>query len=207
MPKTSAKSSAKTDAKAGVEGLTERQQKWFATAKANFEAKTGKSMAEWVKIAKKCPHDKPRARQVWLKEHYGLGINHASFVLSEAFSPEGPSWDDADALRAALWSDPASLKILEALEKASKGVGEILHGQRKGYTAFSKGVQFAAVRPLKGGKALLGLKLDPTVSKRLSPAVRKESWSERLSSVVELESPKDVDSDLKALFAKAYENG
>ena len=206
MPQTKAKK-ASSAAKTGVEGLTERQQKWFATVKANFEAKTGKSLADWVKIARKCPHDKPRARQAWLKEHYGLGINHASFVLSEAFPPEGPTWDDADALRAALWSDPASLKILQALEKATKGVGEILQGQRKGYTAFSKGVQFAAVRPLKGGKALLGLKLDPKMSKRLTPSVRKESWSERLASVVELGSPKDVDADLKALFAKAYENG
>ena len=207
MPAAKAKSAVKPAPKGPIEGLTERQQKWFATVKANFEAKTGKSLAEWVKIAKTCPHDKPRARQAWLKEHYGLGVNHASFVLSEAFPPEGPSWDDADALRAALWSDAGSLKILEAVEKASKGVGEITQGQRKGYTAFSKGVQFAAMRPLKGGKALLGLKLDPKTSKRLTPSVKKESWSERLSSVVELSSPKDVDGELKALFAKAYENG
>ncbi len=206
MPQTKAKK-ASPGAKTGVEGLTERQQKWFATAKANFEAKTGKSMSDWVKIAKKCPHTAHRARLAWLKENYGLGQNHGSFVLGEAFPPEGPGWDDAAELRAALWSDPASLKILQALEKATKGVGEILQGQRKGYTAFSKGVQFAAVRPLKGGKALLGLKLDPKTSKRLSPSVRKESWSERLASVVELASPKEVDAELRTLFAKAYENG
>ena len=196
-----------TKDKTGVEGLTERQQKWFATVKANFEAKSGKTLAAWVKIAKTCPHAGHRARLTWLKDNYGLGQNHGTFVLSEAFPPDGPSWDDADALRAALWSDKASLKILEALEKATKGVGDVLKGQRKGYTAFSKDVQFAAIRPLKGGKALLGLKLDPTTSKRLTPSVRKESWSERLSSVVELESAKDVDAELKALFAKAYANG
>jgi hypothetical protein len=203
MPQTKGKAGDKS----GVEGLTERQQKWFATVKANFEAKSGKPLAEWVKIARQCPHTGHRARLAWLKENYGLGQNHGSFVLGEAFPPDGPSWDDAGALRAALWSDPASLKILEALEKAAKGVGEVLQGQRKGYTAFSKGVQFAAVRPLKGGKALLGLKLDPKTSKRLTPSVRKESWSERLSSVVELGSPKDVDAELKTLFAKACENG
>jgi hypothetical protein len=197
----------KTGLKTGAGGLTERQQKWFATVKANFEAKTGKPLAEWVKIAKKCPHTAHRARLTWLKENYGLGQNHGSFVLSEAFPPDGPSWDDSDALRAALWSDPASLKILEAVEKAAKGAGEILQGQRKGYTAFSKRVQFAAIRPLKGGKALLGLKLGPKTSKRLSPSVRKESWSERLSSVIELSAPTDVDAELSALFAKAYENG
>ncbi|HEY3815397.1 MAG TPA: DUF4287 domain-containing protein [Caulobacteraceae bacterium] len=193
--------------KTGVEGLTERQQKWFATVKANFEAKSGKPLAEWVKIARKCPHTAHRARLAWFKENHGMGQNHASFVLSEAFAPDRPGWDDADALRAALWSDKASLKILEALEKAAKGVGEILQGQRKGYTAFSKDVQFAAIRPLKGGRALLGLKLDPKTSKRLSAAVRKESWSERLSAVVELDKPADVDAEIKSLFAKAYERG
>jgi hypothetical protein len=202
---------ASKDAKAAgelnLEGLTERQKKWFATVKANFEAKTGKSLAEWVKIAKTCPHEKPKARVDWLREHYGLGINHASYVLSEAFPVGEPGWDDGPAFRKALWSDAGSLAILEALETATKDVGDIVQGQRKGYTAFSKAVQFAAMRPLKGGRALLGLKLDPKTSKRLSPSVRKESWSERLSAVVELDAPTDVDAEVRALFAKAYENG
>ena len=31
-------------------GMTERQKKWFATVRANFETATGKPMAEWVEI-------------------------------------------------------------------------------------------------------------------------------------------------------------
>jgi hypothetical protein len=196
---------SETSAK-GMEGLTPRQQKWFASVKANLAAQTGKPIEEWVEIARSCPHAGGRAQARWLKEHYGVGINHASFIFSEAF-PRGPGWDDPEALRAELWKDPTSAAILEAVEAAVRDLPGLVQGQRKGYTALSKDVQFAAIRPLKGGRALLGLKLDPSVSPRLKPAVRKESWSERLSSVVELDTPGDVDAEIRRLLAEAYKNG
>jgi len=110
-------------------------------------------------------------------------------------------------LRAALWAEPRSLAILEAIERAAEGVVGVIFGQRKGYTSFSRAVQFAAIRPLKGGKALLGLKLDTSASTRLSEAVRRESWSERLTAVVELDGPGAVNDEIARLFAAAAENG
>lgn len=110
-------------------------------------------------------------------------------------------------LRALLWAEPRSLAILEALERAAAKVEGVISGQRKGYTSFSRAVQFAAVRPLKGGRALLGLKLDPALSPRLAEAVRRESWSERLSAVVELDGPGAVNDEIGRLFAQAAENG
>jgi hypothetical protein len=191
----------------GMAGLTPRQQKWFATVKANFEARTGKTLDERVTIARTCPETAPRKRSDWLRENHGLGVNHAAFVLGEAFPSAGPSWDDPEALRAQLWSDPASLKILEAIERCADGLDAVVVGHRKSFSSFSKDVQFAAARPLKGGKALLGLKLDPAASPRLKPSVRKESWSERLSSIIEFDDPGQVDGDVRDLFAKAYERG
>lgn len=188
------------------QGLTPRQQKWFATVKANFEAQTGKPMAEWVAIARTCPHEGRKARGAWLKEHHGIGTNHAAFILSEAF-PEAVGWDDSAELRAQLWSDPKSEAILSAIEKAADGLPDLVEGQRKSFTSFSKTVQFAAARPLKGGKALLGLKLDPAVSPRLSPSVRKESWSERLSAIVEFDDPAQVDGEIRRLLREAHKNG
>jgi len=191
---------------AGGQGLTPRQQKWFASVKANFEAQTGKPMAEWVAIARTCPHEGRKARGAWLKENYGVGTNHAAFILSEAY-PEAVSWDDAAELRAQLWSDPKSEAILAAIEKAADGLPGLVEGQRKSFTSFSRAVQFAAARPLKGGKALLGLKLDPSASPRLQPSVRKESWSERLTAIVEFDDPAQVDGEIKRLLSEAWKNG
>jgi hypothetical protein len=161
-----------------------------------------------VAIAKaECAALKPRAQAAWLKEAHGIGINHASWILSEAFPSGEPGWDDPAALRAALWKDAASLAILEAIERAAAPVAGLVPSQRKGYSAWSRDVQFAAARPLKGGRALLGLKLDPAVSPRLSPSVRRESWSERLSAIVELDDPSQVDGEIARLFAAAAENG
>ena len=187
--------------------LTERQQKWFATVEANFEKATGRPVAVWVDILKGCPETRPRAQAAWLKATHGIGANHAAHILNAARPDEAMGWDDAEALRAALWADPRSLAILEAIERAAANVDGVISGQRKGYTAFSRAVQFAATRPLKGGKALLGLKLDPSVSPLLSEAMRRESWSERLTAVVELDGPGAVNDEIARLFAAAAENG
>jgi hypothetical protein len=190
----------------GGDHLTERQKKWFASVKANLQAKTGKPIEEWVAIARTCPHEKPRARTDWLRENYGLGINHASFVLSEAFEARGPDWTDGPALRQALWTDPASLQILEAVEQAIADLPEVVHGQRKGFTAFSRKVQFAAVRPLKGGRARLGLGVAADADPRLEPA-KKEGWSERLKAALTLETPVAVDDEIGRLLKAAWARG
>jgi hypothetical protein len=187
--------------------LTERQQKWFATVQANFETNTGKPMADWLKIMKTCPETKPRAQMAWLKAEHGVLQNSAAFILN-SMKPEdgGMGWDEPD-LRAALWKEPGALAVLEAVEAVASQLDGVISGQRKSFTSFSRAVQFAAVRPLKGGGLLLGLKLDPAVSPRLSPSVRKESWSERLSAVVELATPDQVDVELTGLFGQAADNG
>ena len=187
--------------------LTERQKKWFATVQANFEAATGRPVAVWVDILKSCPETRPKAQAAWLKATHGIGSNHAAFILEAARPAEAMGWNDAEALRAALWAEPRSLAILQAIERAAAGVDGVISGQRKGYTAFSRAVQFAATRPMKGGRALLGLKLDPAASARLTEAVRRESWSERLSAVIELDGPGAVDGEVARLFALAAENG
>lgn len=187
----------------GVETLTERQKKWFASVEASLERDTGKTLAEWVAIAKTCPETTSGKQSAWLREHHGLGVNRAAHVLSVAF-PKEMSWDDADALRAALWKDPAGTAIFEAIEAAVSGFDGLVSGQRKGFSAWSRNFQFAAVRPIKGGRARLGLCVPPDADPRLE-APKNEGWSERLKAAVTLDSPDQVDETLKALLRKAWD--
>ena len=185
--------------------MSEWQRKWFATGLANFEKRTGKSIEEWVKIAKACPETGHRARLKWFKDTHGLLQNSASMVLTRAFpAEEGMSWSEPDKLRAALWTDPASTAIFEAVERAVKALPDISNGQRKGYSAWSRKVQFVAVRPRPKGTARLGLAVDPSTSPRLVPA-KNESWSERLKAAVDLASPADVDAEIEGLLKQAWE--
>jgi hypothetical protein len=185
-------------------GLTERQQKWFASVQASLERDTGKTLDEWVKIARTCPHDRPKARADWLREHHGLGVNRAAHVLSVAF-PSEMRWDDEAPLRAALWNDPASEAILKVLEKAVAKLPEHTTGQRKSFTAWSRKVQMAAARPVKGGHVMVGFAVEPAADPRLTPRGKSESWGERLKGQMLLTSPDQVDASVEALLKQAWE--
>src|ERR1700761_908415 len=185
-------------------GLSPRQQKWFASVQASLERDTGKTLEEWVAIARTCPETGPRKQAAWFKANHGLLQNRAMHVLSVAF-PSDHRWDeDAGALREALWSDPASLAILEAVEAAVNALPKVVMGQRKQVTSFSREFQFASVKPIKGGKASLGLAVTPDTDPRLE-APKNEAWSERLKAKLLLDDAKAVDASVKALLKAAWE--
>jgi hypothetical protein len=186
------------------QGLTEQQQKWFASLRANLERETGKTLEQWVEIVRReCPETKPRARAEWLKAAYGLGQNRAASIFAVAY-PESGGWDDAAGLRAALWTDPGSTAILEAVEEALADFPDLVTGQRKGYTAWSRKAQFAALKPTKGGYAVLGLAVAPDASPRLA-GPKNEVWSERLKAKLALASPAEVDAEVRTLLKMAWE--
>jgi hypothetical protein len=184
-------------------GLSPRQEKWFASVKASLERDTGKTLEAWVAIAQACPETKPRARAQWLRDNYGLGANRAAQVLSAAF-PSGMGWDEPVKLRAALWTDPASSAILTAVERLATALPDVVLGQRKTFTAFSREFQFAALKPAKAGRAVLGLAVGPDADPRLEPP-KNEGWSERLKSKLTLGGPEQADDRLTALLRASWE--
>jgi hypothetical protein len=183
--------------------LTERQRKYFASLQASLERDTGKTLAQWIEIARTCPESGQRARLKWLKDNHGLLQNHGSHVLSEAFEST-MSWQEPEKLIAALWTEPTSTAIYQAIDVAARAPGEVIQTPRKGYTAWARNFQFAAARPIKGGKVMLGLALAPDANPRLE-APKNESWSERLKARTLLSSPAEVGAAIKALLHAAWE--
>ena len=96
------------------------------------------------------------------------------------------------------------MAILEAVEAAVAGFESVVTGQRKGFTAWSRKSQFAALKPAKGGQAVLGLAVTPDASPRLLEP-KNEGWSERLKAKLTLASPAGVDDEVKALLKAAWE--
>jgi hypothetical protein len=186
-----------------AENLTAQQRKWFASIREGLQRETGKSLAEWVEIAKTCPETRLRARLKWFKDRHGLLQNRASYVLSEAFPPDA-GLDEPTRLRDALWPDLAHRAILDAVETAVMKLPKVVAGQRKGYSAWSNAYQFAALRPIKGGGAVLGLALSPEAAARLE-APKNEGWSERLKARMKLSSPDDVTGEVEELLRRAWE--
>jgi hypothetical protein len=181
--------------------MTARQEKWFASILESMERETGKTLDEWIAIARTCPETKPMARKAWFKATHGIGTNRASVILGQAF-PESAHWAEPDNLRDKLWSDPSARAVLEAIEAAVADLPGLVAAQRKGFTAFSREFQFASARPAKGA-VRLGLAVEPDADPRLQPP-KNEGWSERLKSVLPLTSPADVDAGVKALLKQAW---
>ncbi len=200
-----AKKTAAKKAPAKEPVLSERQQKWFASVQASLERDTGKTLAEWGKIAKACPETAPRKRAQWLKTEYGLGANRAAQVLHAAF-PSGAAWDDPDALLDLLWKDANGRAIYDAVAKlVRKEFPEAIIGPRKTFVSFSRRIQFAGILPTKDGKAELGLPLPVSASKRLAPMKSGRPWAEKHSAMLVLDSPKDVDAEVKRLLQLAWD--
>jgi hypothetical protein len=172
-----------------TETLTERQQAWFRSVRDGIERETGRSFDAWVAIARACPEVRPRARLAWFKSEHGLGQNRASIVLASAF-PEIARWGQPEALADALWHDPMAKAIFEAVSATAIALGDVTIGQRNGYTAFSRDVQFAAAKP-RGCTVLLCLALPPQSDPRLT-SVTRPIGSDRLTAMPMLDAPAEV---------------
>jgi hypothetical protein len=176
--------------------LSPRQRKWFASVREGLERDTGRSLQAWVDIARTCPETRTRARQSWLKTHYGLAQNRAMTILAAAF-PE------VEAQAPPLWSSPDALETFTAIEAVATALPDVVTGRRKAYTAFSRAYQFAAAAPFKT-VVVLGLALPPQASPRLNAAGRAP-WSERLKSKLVLRTAAEVDDEVAALLRQAWD--
>ena len=183
--------------------VTPRQAQYFASLAASLERDTGKTLDEWVAIARTCPEAGHRGRLKWFKVTHGLLQNRASHVLDAAF-PSGLDWTDAQGLIDALWTDPAARSLYEAVDRVAMALPGAIRTARKGYTAWSRTFQFAALRPVKGKTVMLGLAIAPNGDARLE-APRSESWSERLKVRAPLGGVADIDDQLAAWLRAAWE--
>ncbi len=51
---------------------------------ANLPEKTGKTLAQWIRVLAKCPAATDAERAAWLKKEHGLGHFQARLVVSQA---------------------------------------------------------------------------------------------------------------------------
>ncbi len=207
MAAAKAKAAKKPRASKPAPVLSERQQKWFASVQASLARDTGKTLAEWVEIARACPETTPRKRAQWLKEQYGLGANRAAHVLQAAF-PSAATWDKPDAMLDQLWKEKEGRAIYDAVAAlVRKEFADAIIGPRKTFVSFSRKIQFAGILPARAGKcAELGLPLPLDASRRLSP-MKRRPWSEKHTAILQLSSAKEVDAEVKRLLRLAWAKG
>ena len=186
--------------------VTSQQNKWFKSVQLGLETETKKSLEDWIKIAKTCPETKHKARLEWFKSKHDLGINRASLILGATFKT-GLGWDNPDALLDQLWKTPETRAIYDQVESIAKELGDdVIVAARKNFSAFSRRVQFAALRPTRSG-VRLGLAIPLADAPILTAPLSSDSWSDRLTAVQILVTLEDVDyvvmDHLKAAYARS----
>lgn len=165
---------------------------------------TGKTIEEWIEIAKQCPETNHRARLKWMKEHHGLLQNRAMLVFSQLEGDSKLSWGEPKTLVAQLFEKyPEQYELYEqiALVIQTKWP-EVKIAARKGYVPIYNKHQFAAFWPSKAG-LVMALAVGAEES-GLQP-LKRHSASERLKVFALLDHINSFDEALQAQFVAAMQ--
>ena len=173
---------------------------------ANMKEKTGKTLEQWIKIAKKSGEEKHGGITKYLKTEHGMTHGFASLVAHKTLkSDAGSAASGGTDLVAAQYAGPKEgLKpIYDAVIKAVNSLGKDVEiSPKKSYVSLRRNKQFALVQPSTKTRVDLGINLkDNSAKGRLE---KSGSFNAMVSHRIRLEKPGDVDKDVKAWLKKAY---
>ncbi len=174
---------------------------------ANMKEKTGKTLAQWISIAKKSGEEKHGGLVKHLKSEHGMTHGFANLVAHKTLKSDAGSAADAgaDLVAAQYAGAKADLKpIYDAVIKAVETIGKDVEiAPKKTYVSLRRSKQFALVQPSTKTRVDLGINLkDEAASGRLEAS---GSFNAMVSHRIRLEKPGDVDKDVKAWLKKAYQ--
>jgi hypothetical protein len=170
----------------------------------NLETTTGKTVAQWVAVARKAGAKHGEMMKV-LKEKHGMKHGYANFIALQALKAAAPPAEDDDPLAAQYAGEKAKLKpIYDRLAKAAKGFGgDVEFAPKKGYMSLRRRKQFACIMPSTNTRVDVGLNL-----KGAPPAGRLElsgNFNAMFTHRVRVASAAEVDGELVAWLREAYE--
>lgn len=172
---------------------------------ANLEAKTGKSFAEWLAIARSSGASKHGEIVKFLKEKHGIGHGYANLVAMRSLEADAPqpaaSADPADDLYPG--AKAALRPIHEALMAALRGFGaDLEEAPKKGYLSLRRKKQLGLIQPA-AGRVDLGL-----ILKGVEPTGRLEaagSWNAMMTHRVRLTAAAEVDAEVNGWLRQAFD--
>ncbi len=171
---------------------------------ANFKDKTGKTLEQWIRIAKKSRLTKHGEIVRMLKTDHAMTHGFANLVAHKTLkSDAGSVSNTADLVATQYAGDKAALKpIYNALIKVAKSCGNLEVAPKKAYVSLRRSKQFAIIQPSTKTRVDLGLNLKGETAKgRLE---NSGSFNAMLSHRVRLEKAADVDKEVIAWIQKAW---
>ena len=169
----------------------------LATMLANIPEKTGKPLAEWIKLIQKSGHEKHGEILKFLKGEHGVSHGFANLIAAKSRE----TGEEVDLVAAQYSGGKAGLRPLyeDIVGFARSLGGDVEVSPKKASVSLRRKKQFALVTPATKTRIDLGLAL-----KGDEPAGRLEAYNAMCSHRVRLESSAAFDGEVKAWMKEAY---
>ena len=184
--------------------MAKSPEEMAAAMVANLKEKTGKSLDQWVKIAKASKQTKHGGLVAVLKSEHGMTHGYANLVAHRTFKSAAGDAAPDDLVASQYSGKKSDLKpIYDALIAAVAKFGDVEVAPKKAYVSLRRAKQFAIFQPSTATRLDVGIKL-----KDVKPAGRLEasgSFNSMVSHRVRVECLKDVDKKLVGWLRQAYD--
>lgn len=173
---------------------------------ANMKDKTGKTLEQWIAIARKTGAGKHGEIVKLLKSEHGMTHGFANLVAHKTLKSDAGSLGESTNLVDTQYAGAkmALKPIYDAIVKAASDCGEIEVAPKKAYVSLRRSKQFAVIQPSTKTRVDLGLNLkDEPAHGRLEES---GSFNAMVSHRVRLEKASDVNADVKAWIKEAWSN-
>lgn len=183
--------------------MAKSPEEMASTMVANMKEKTGKTLDQWIAIAKKTDGEKHGQIVKALKTDHGLTHGFANLVAHKTLKSDAGS-QTTDLVSAQYSGDKKALKpVYDAVIKTIFAFGDDVEiSPKKSYVSLRRNKQFALIQPSTKTRVDLGINLkdiEPTGSLEKSG-----SFNAMVSHRVRLEKVSDVDKDVKRWLKQAY---
>lgn len=171
----------------------------------NLEEKTGKPLADWIKVVKKTKLEKHKAIIDYLKTEHGFTYGFANLVAHKSRKSDAGSIENQDDLVAAQYAGKESLRpiydqIIEAIQQFG---ADIEIAPKKAYVSLRRKKQFAIIQPSTKTRVDAGINIKGReTTGRLEAS---GSFNGMVSHRVRLSEAKNVDTELIAWIKDAYD--
>jgi hypothetical protein len=177
----------------------------IATMETNILEKTGKPVSEWVKVARQSGLEKHGHIVKFLKTDHGFTHGYANLVAHQTLASSADQHEDDDLVAAQYAGPKADLRpIYDKVVAAVQALGKDVElAPKKAYVSLRRKKQFGLVQPSTRTRVDLGINI-----KGKEPEGQLEasgSFNAMVSHRVRLESPSDLNAQVKNWLREAYE--
>jgi len=170
----------------------------------NLKEKTGKTLEQWLKVAKATKLEKHGQIVAHLKETHGVGHGYANLIAQKSLEPSGGAAGGDDLIEAQYAGAKAALKpVYESLSAAIKKFGgDVEFAPKKAYVSIRRNKQFAIIQPSTATR------VDVRINLKGQPATARleasGSFNSMVSHRVRVESAAEVNKELVGWLKEAY---